>query len=725
MIVASYRSLFISFSTLITPPSSSIVPVAKRSAAGSLRRSNLHTSSSGVTLTKLSPTPFTSNRSSSRGSLLEASGNGVALRFSGPQQQSFGLQHLNPSRSASTSAFSASANDVDMGAIATGRVDTTQRVQSLRQLMSKHGVTAYVIPSGDEHASEYPAESDLRRGYITGFTGSAGSAVVTTNKALLFTDGRYFLQAGQQLDPSVWTLMKQGEPNVPTWQEYLSKNLPANSKIGMDVSLISAEDAKDITAELTRIGSSLVPIRENLVDQVWGDRPARPGQPIFVLKDEIAGRSSSDKIRELQEEIKKKSAQGFVANMLDEVAWLFNLRGTDVPYNPVFFSFALVLLDKVLLYVNDNQLTEDVKNSLGSEVTLRPYAEFYNDLHKIGAELGEGHKILIGKSASLAVQEALGGASKVEIVRSIVGDQKSIKNEVELQGFRQSHIRDGAALCQYFAWLEEQLHAGNKVTESQGADKLSEYRQSLDHFRGESFTTISSTGPNGAIIHYSPDPSSCPAIDVNEIYLCDSGAQFTDGTTDVTRTWHFGKPAPEQIRAFTRVLQGHIAIDRAIFPKGTTGYLLDVLARRALWEDGLDYRHGTGHGVGHFLNVHEGPQGIGTRAVFNETSLKENMVISNEPGYYQDGKWGIRIENLVIVRPAQTPNNFGSKGYLTFEHLTMCPIQVSLVDPELLTKEDKQWLNDYHQEVYDKVAPLLQKDKRALEWLHRQCAARV
>lgn len=725
MIVASYRSLFISFSTLITPPSSSIVPVAKRSAAGSLRRSNLHTSSSGVTLTKLSPTPFTSNRSSSRGSLLEASGNGVALRFSGPQKQSFGLQHLNTSRSASTSAFSASANDVDMGAIATGRVDTTQRVQLLRQLMSKHGVTAYVIPSGDEHASEYPAESDLRRGYITGFTGSAGSAVVTTNKALLFTDGRYFLQAGQQLDPSVWTLMKQGEPNVPTWQEYLSKNLPANSKIGMDASLISAEDAKDITAELTRIGSSLVPIRENLVDQVWADRPARPGQPIFVLKDEIAGRSSSDKIRELQEEIKKKSAQGFVANMLDEVAWLFNLRGTDVPYNPVFFSFAMVLLDKVLLYVNDNQLTEDVKNSLGSEVTLRPYAEFYNDLHKIGAELGEGHKILIGKSASLAVQEALGGASKVEIVRSIVGDQKSIKNEVELQGFRESHIRDGAALCQYFAWLEEQLHAGNKVTESQGADKLSEYRQSLDHFRGESFTTISSTGPNGAIIHYSPDPSSCPAIDVNEIYLCDSGAQFTDGTTDVTRTWHFGKPAPEQIRAFTRVLQGHIAIDRAIFPKGTTGYLLDVLARRALWEDGLDYRHGTGHGVGHFLNVHEGPQGIGTRAVFNETSLKENMVISNEPGYYQDGKWGIRIENLVIVRPAQTPNNFGSKGYLTFEHLTMCPIQVSLVDPDLLTKEDKQWLNDYHQEVYDKVAPLLQKDKRALEWLHRQCAARV
>ena len=612
-----------------------------------------------------------------------------------------------------------------MGAIATGRVDTTQRVQALRELMAKHGVDAYVIPSGDEHASEYPAESDLRRGYITGFTGSAGSAIVTTDKALLFTDGRYFLQAGQQLEPSVWTLMKQGEPNVPTWQEYLSKNLPAKSKIGMDPALISADDAKDITAELTKIGSSLVSIRENLVDQVWSDRPARPGQPIFVLKDEIAGRSSSDKIGELRDEIKKKSAHGFVANMLDEVAWLFNLRGTDVPYNPVFFSFAIVLLDKVLLYVNDHQLTDDVKNSLDAEVTLRPYAEFYNDLHKVGAELGEGHKILIGKSASLAVQDALGGAGKVEIVRSIVGDQKSIKNEVELEGFRQCHIRDGAALCQYFAWLEEQLHAGTKVTESEGAAKLSEYRQSLQHFRGESFTTISSTGPNGAIIHYSPDPAKCPAIDVNEIYLCDSGAQFTDGTTDVTRTWHFGTPAPEHVRAFTRVLQGHIAIDRAVFPKGTTGYLLDVLARRALWEDGLDYRHGTGHGVGHFLNVHEGPQGIGTRAVFNDTSLKENMVVSNEPGYYEDGKWGIRIENLVIVRPATTPNNFGNKGYLTFEHLTMCPIQVSLVDPLLLTKEDKQWLNDYHAEVEKKLAPLLEKDPRAAAWLQRQCRARV
>ncbi len=611
-----------------------------------------------------------------------------------------------------------------MGAIATGRVDTTQRVQALRELMAKHGVDAYVIPSGDEHASEYPAESDLRRGYITGFTGSAGSAVVTTSKALLFTDGRYFLQAGQQLEPSVWTLMKQGEPNVPTWQEYLSKDLPANSKIGMDASLISADDAKDITAELSKKGSSLVSIRENLVDNVWSDRPTRPGQPIFVLDEKVAGRSSSDKIRELRDEIKKKSAHGFVANMLDETAWLFNLRGTDVPYNPVFFSFALVLLDKVLLYVNDSQLTDEVKASLSSEVTLRPYAEFYNDLHSVGAELGEGNKILIGKSASLAVQEALGGAAKVEIVRSIVGDQKSIKNDVELDGFRQSHIRDGAALCQYFAWLEEQLIAGKKVTESEGADKLSEYRQSLDHFRERA------SPPSPPPFQRSHHPLQ-PGPEQLSCHRRQRDLPLRFGCP--VYRWHYRRHAHlalwrAQGRAhpclYARAAGPHCHRPRRL-PQGHYWLPSRRACRRALWEDGLDYRHGTGHGVGHFLNVHEGPQGIGTRAVFNETSLKENMVVSNEPGYYEDGKWGIRIENLVIVRPAKTPNNFGSKGYLTFEHLTMCPIQVSLVDPTLLTQDDKNWLNSYHDEVQAKVGPLLQNDQRALAWLKKQCSARV
>lgn len=595
--------------------------------------------------------------------------------------------------------------------------------------MKQQNVDAYVVPSEDEHASEYPAESDLRRGYISGFTGSAGCAVISASEAALFTDGRYFLQAGQQLQPDVWTLMKQGEPQVPTWQEYLFKNLAAKSRIGIDPALISVDDAGTISSDLKRVGSSLVPIAENLVDQVWPGRPQRPREPIFVLDEHFTGRSAVSKIQEVQSEIKKKgdNVKGVVANMLDEVAWLLNLRGSDVPYNPVFFAFALVLLDKTVLYVDESQIEQAAKSYIGRDVELRPYQSFYSDLKQLGQSLNGDDKILLGKRASLAVQEALGGASKVVVDRPIIVDLKSIKNETEIQGFRDSHVRDGAALASYFAWLEEQLQQGKSVSEFAGGEELDACRAKQDMYRGPSFTTISSTGSNGAIIHYSPDPKSCPAIDPKHIYLCDSGAQFTDGTTDVTRTWHFGTPAEDEKRAFTRVLQGHIGIDRAVFAAGTTGYQLDCLARRPLWEDGLDFRHGVGHGVGHFLNVHEPPQGISTRTVHNETSLKNGMVISNEPGFYKDGEWGIRIENLVVVRKAATPHNFGSKGYLCFEHLTFCPIQVSLIDATLLDAAERKWLNAYHDETLAKVGPLLQKqgDERAYAWLKRQCSARV
>ena len=416
-------------------------------------------------------------------------------------------------------------------------------------------------------------------------------------------------------------MMKQGLDGVPTWQEYLVKKLPSGSKIGVDPSLITAEDVKGLKKELQKKGSEVVALTENLIDQIWdaeGGRPPKPSEPIFMLPDKAAGKSYAEKVKEVREELKKKKQEGsdeegsiigFVANMLDEVAWLFNLRGSDVPYNPVFFSFALVLPDKTFLYIDEKQLDASAKQALGSykDVQVRPYASFYEDLAQHGGALPGGKKILIGKRASLAIQQALGGEAKAQIDRSVVVDAKSIKNPTELEGFRESHIRDGAALAQYFAWLEEALGKGEKVTESQGADQLEAFRSKLDGFKGLSFTTISSTGPNGAIIHYSPNPDTCPAIDPAEIYLCDSGAHFDcPGTTDVTRTLHFGKPSDEQKRAFTRVLQGHIAIDQAVFPSGTTGYVIDSLARRPLWQDGLDYRHGTGHGVGSWLNVHEG-----------------------------------------------------------------------------------------------------------------------
>ncbi|KAI0634735.1 Creatinase/aminopeptidase [Trametes polyzona] len=605
---------------------------------------------------------------------------------------------------------------------ALGTVNTSQRLKALRDLMAKpeYNVQAVVIPTEDQHFSEYIAQCDERRAYISGFTGSAGTAIVTSEDAFLFTDGRYYLQASKQLDQN-WTLMKQGLPDVPTWQDFLSKNLGDHIRIGVDPTLIAASDADGIQKSLEPKQSELVSLQENLVDLVWPDRPPRPANKVFVLDTKYAGASLQDKIKRVREELDKKKARAIVVNMLDEVAWLFNLRGSDIDYNPVFFAYALIDHDKALLFVNEAQLDADVRKHLGSDVEVHPYDTFFSYLTRLGAELSahKDSKVLVSDKASLAVAEAI-GKDHITVVRSPVTDLKAIKNEVEVEGFRQSHIRDGAALVRYFAWLEEQLNSGKELSESQVADQLEKYRSEQDLFKGLSFPTISATGPNGAIIHYDPDPNDCAIVKKDQIYLCDSGAQFADGTTDVTRTYHFGTPTAEEKRAFTRVLQGHIAIDIAVFPNGTTG--ADPFARRPLWEDGLDYRHGTGHGVGHFLNVHEGPHGIGVRIVYNNTPLKPGMTVSNEPGYYADGRFGIRIENIVIVREAQTPNNFGDKGYLRFEHVTMCPIGKNLIDESLLSAREREWLNAYHAEILQKVSPLVEKDERALRWLQRECS---
>ncbi|KAF5383143.1 hypothetical protein D9615_005019 [Tricholomella constricta] len=644
-----------------------------------------------------------------------------------------------------------------MGAAGQHMVDTSKRLAGLRELMARkeHDVQAFVVPSEDQHSSEYLAHCDERRAFISGFNGSAGCAVVTVENAFLFTDGRYFLQAAKQLDQSdigpyvLWLSLIRGTQKLDINEArftrctdmagiplqgmkvhsklfdylYVPQNLEASTRIGIDATLISAKDAETINKALEPRGSTLVPIEQNLIDAVWSDRPPRPHNPIIHLDEKYSGQSPSDKIKALREELEKKKYQAFVVNMLDEVAWLFNLRGSDIDYNPVFFAYAVVTVDSVELFVEKAQLAEDALKYLGNDVNIQPYSAFFDYLKQLpnGLTLDKEKKVLIGDKASLAISHAL-GKDTYTIGRSPVAELKAIKNATELEGFRQSHIRDGAALARYFSWLEEQLNNNVELNESQGADKLEEFRSQLDLFRGLSFTTISSTGPNGAIIHYSPDPKDCAIIKKDQIYLCDSGAQFLDGTTDVTRTWHFGTPTDEEKRAFTRVLQGHIAIDTAIFPHNTTGYVIDSWARRALWQDGLDYRHGTGHGVGHYLNVHEGPHGIGVRIAYNSTPLKAGMTVSNEPGYYADGRFGIRIENIVLVRDVKTLHNFGDKGYLGFEHVTLCPIQKKLVDTTLLTAEERTWLDAYHAETWAKVSPLLKSDERALNWLERECA---
>jgi Xaa-Pro aminopeptidase len=482
--------------------------------------------------------------------------------------------------------------------------------------------------------------------------------------------------------------------------------------------------------------ATLVAVKENLVDQTWSDRPARPAEKVIVLSEKYAGKSFQDKLVDLRKEIGKKKCAGMVVSMLDETAWLFNLRGSDIPYNPVFFSYAAITAHTATLYVDSAKLSPDVNEYLGDAVSIKPYESLFSDLESISeTAINEAHtngdadskpkheKLLVSDKASWALSQGLGGEDKVEEARSPVGDAKAIKNESELEGMRQCHIRDGAALIEYFAWLEDQLINRNAtLDEVQGADKLEQIRAKGEHFVGLSFDTISSTGPNAAVIHYKPEPGSCSVIDPNAVYLCDSGAQYFDGTTDTTRTLHFGTPTDMEIKSYTLVLKGVIALDRAVFPKGTTGFAIDVLARQPLWREGLDYRHGTGHGVGSYLNVHEGPIGIGTRPAYSETSLSIGNVLSDEPGYYEDGNFGIRIENMIMAREAKTNHHFGDKPWIGFEHVTMVPMCRKLIDASILDPEERDWLNDYHKEVWEKTSGYFKGDGRTTKWLKRETA---
>ncbi|KAI9487677.1 MAG: hypothetical protein EXX96DRAFT_473102, partial [Benjaminiella poitrasii] len=598
---------------------------------------------------------------------------------------------------------------------------TGERLKALRALFSSEDqeIDAFLIPSEDAHQSEYGADCDLRRAWISGFNGSAGLAIVSHNEAALFTDGRYFLQASDQLDEN-WTLMKQGLPGVPSWQEYLVNRLPAGSRIGLDATLITASDAHDLQTRLDTVQSRLVPVKRNLVDIAWGnERPPPPHDKVFIHPIEYAGESHIDKLNTLRQHLEKENRYGIIVSALDEVAWLFNLRGSDVDCNPVFYAYALITQVESKLYINSEKLTTEVQQHLEG-ILIRPYEDIFNDLKELKSTLSSANqKLLIDGNTSLAIEEAVGSEFVYE-ERSFINDAKAIKNERELKGMRDCHIRDGAALVQYFAWLEKVLLSGKQIDEVEAADHLEKLRASQADYVGLSFPTISSTGPNGAIIHYEPERGNCKVIDPDQIYLCDSGAQYKDGTTDVTRTLHFGTPTQYEKACFTAVLQGHIALDMAIFPTGTTGYLLDPFARMPLWRQGLDYRHGTGHGVGSFLNVHEGPHGIGVRAPYNNTPLAAGMTVTDEPGYYEDGKFGIRIENVLIVRNADTPNNFGDRNYLGFEHVTMAPIGLNLIDEGLLSSAEKEWINKYHAECYEKLSPLIASDPDAVAWLKKE-----
>ena len=596
--------------------------------------------------------------------------------------------------------------------------DTSSRLNKLRALMQERSLAAYYVPSEDAHQSEYIASWDGRREFISGFTGSAGFAVITQTAAALWTDGRYYLQAEKQLD-SNWTLMKAGMPGVPSKEEYLAKVLAPGDKLGVDATTISFDASVKLKETLGKHKLQLALLEENLVDAVWTDRPPVELNEIFFLPASRSGRESRDKISSLQKYLGENKLYGFVVTALDEVAWLFNLRGSDISCNPCFFSYALVLKDEVRLYLDEQKLSSEARSSLAG-IKLRPYREIFSDLQLLRAAIQKsGERLAISGTCNAALVESVGDDVVVSRT-SPVQLEKAIKNPVELDGLRNCHLRDAAALIRYFAWLERELQSGAVIDEVDGAERLLKFRQDEDNFKGLSFDTISGAGPNGAIIHYKPEKPSAARITMDQMYLCDSGGQYLDGTTDVTRTVHFGTPTGEEKDCFTRVLLGHIALDRAVFPAGTTGFMLDCLARLPLWHAGLDYRHGTGHGVGHFLNVHEGPQSISFHVRSNETPLRPGMTVTNEPGFYADGRFGIRIENVLIVRDAETPNNFGGVKFHRFENITMVPIQTRLMDASLMTEVDIAWVNEHHQRCYGAISPLLNKDPLALEYLHRE-----
>ncbi|XP_024023589.1 probable Xaa-Pro aminopeptidase P isoform X4 [Morus notabilis] len=632
----------------------------------------------------------------------------------------------------------------------------TDTLAALRALMASHSppLDALIVPSEDYHQSEYVSGRDKRREFVSGFSGSAGLALVTINEARLWTDGRYFLQATQELSDQ-WTLMRMGEdPNVDIW---MADNLPENAAIGIDPWCISIDTAQKWERAFVKKGQQLVQTSTNLVDEAWKDRPPVEINPVIVHPLEFAGRSVEEKLKDLRQKLIQEKARGIIFTALDEVAWLYNIRGSDVSYCPVVHAYAIVTSDSAFIYVDKRRVSSEVTRHLEENgIEVREYSAVGSDVSLLASDqLKPGEAKIVGNgsyeeednnyelvwadpgSCCYALYTKL-NSEKVLLQQSPLALAKALKNPIELDGLKNAHIRDGAAVVQYLVWLDKQMQEiygasgyflegerankkkrleSTKLTEVTVSDKLESFRASKEHFRGLSFPTISSVGPNAAIIHYGPRAETCAELDPDSIYLFDSGAQYLDGTTDITRTVHFGKPSAHEKACYTAVLKGHIALGNARFPNGTNGHALDILARVPLWKNGLDYRHGTGHGIGSYLNVHEGPHLISFRPQARNVPLQATMTVTDEPGYYEDGKFGIRLENVLIVKEADTRFNFGDKGYLSFEHITWAPYQRKLIDLSLLSPEELDWLNSYHSKCKDILAPYLDESEKA--WLKK------
>jgi Xaa-Pro aminopeptidase len=589
---------------------------------------------------------------------------------------------------------------------------SAEKLSLIRKEMTRQHLDAYIIPSADPHLSEYLPDRWRIMAWLTGFTGSAGTVVITRDFAGVWADSRYFLQAEEQLAGSGFELVKLRIPHTPEYIDWLAGQLPAGSHIGYDGHLVSVGLAHQMEKVFRLKGISIVEDTD-LISPLWDDRPPFPAAPVFEHPAEFAGRSIREKVSALRERMLDEECDALLLTALDEVAWTFNIRGNDIAYNPVVIAWGLIDKENTRLYIRPEKVPDELHIRLEAlGVELRNYDDIVTDL----ALLPEGSRLFLSPSSvNIALYRSIPQQVDIKEGISPAARLKAVKNDEEISHIREAMIKDGTALTKFFRWLEQTL--GQKpVTEVSAAARLEAFRAEEAWFHGPSFATISAYGPHGAVVHYTPGEQSDTELRAPGIYLLDSGGQYLDGTTDITRTIVLGAPTAQQKKDFTLVLKGMIDLALARFPEGTLGHQLDILARKPLWHEGLNYGHGTGHGVGYFLNVHEGPQSINPgKAGIRPAPLETGMILSDEPGLYRDGEYGIRTENLVaIVKERET--EYGT--FLRFETLTLCYVDTRLVDVTLLSDEERQWFNDYHRMVYEKLSPRLDEEHR--EWLREK-----
>ncbi|GAA0750620.1 aminopeptidase P family protein [Sphingomonas sp. ABOLD] len=589
------------------------------------------------------------------------------------------------------------------------------RLNALRAQLAQDALDGFVVPLTDEHMSEYVGAYAQRLAWLTGFQGSAGTAVVLPQEAAIFTDGRYTLQVRQQVSAEQWDYVGVPATSVADW---LGAHAPNGGRIGYDPWLHTRAWVEEARKALAEKGATLVPVRRNPIDAVWADQPSPSDAPLAVLDEALAGKSSAAKRAEIADWLQARNADAVVIAALDSIAWTFNVRGDDVTHTPVALAYTVIHADGTAdLFVAPEKVTDAVRQHLGNAVRIQDRAAFAPAL---GGFAGKRVVADPGTAVAAIFDGLEAGGATVVALRDPVILAKAIKNPAEVAGHKAAQARDGAALSRFLKWFEETAPQGG-LTEMSAADKLRAFREATGRLKDLSFDTISATGPNGAIPHYKVTDESSLPIERGQLFLIDSGGQYGDGTTDVTRVMPVGDASHEMKDRFTRVLKGHIAIATAIFPDGTTGAQIDGFARRPLWEAGLDFAHGTGHGVGAYLSVHEGPQRIAPPSYPGGQALeplRAGMFLSNEPGYYKAGEYGIRIENLVHIVERTIPG--GDKPMLAFETLTFAPIERSLILPELLSPEERAWLDAYHAEVLTIVGPQLESAERA--WLEAKCA---